>query len=80
MKRINTRCGGEKDAYQSDRCRAIARNEGLDLVKNDWGSLSVFVGEAAVDLDTAVYARKEGRVEVFHDNVDIGEVGEATRE
>lgn len=49
-------------------------NEGLDLVENGSGSLGMFVGEAAVDLDTTVYAGKESRIEVFHDDVDIGEV------
>ena len=41
--------------------------------------MGVFVGETAVDPDTAVYAGKEGRIEALHDDVGIGEVGEAVR-
>lgn len=76
---MNTRCGGERDGYQSDGCRAILRNKGLDLVENDWGSLGMFVSETAVDLDTAVYAGKEGRIKALHDDVGIGEDGEAVK-
>lgn len=50
------------------------------MVKNDWGSFGMCFGEAAVDLDTAVYARKESRSEVIHDNVAIGEERAAMRE
>lgn len=76
---MNTRYGGGRDIYESDGCRAMLRNEGLDLVENDWGRVGVLVGETAVDPDTVVYAGKKGRVECFHDDVDIGEVGEAMR-
>lgn len=57
----------------------MLRKEEPDLVEDDRGSLGVFVGETAVDPDTTAYAGKESRIEVFHDNVDIGEVGEAMR-
>lgn len=77
---MRTGCGGDRDAYQGDGCRAILRDEGLYLVENDWRSLGVFVGETAVDLDIADYARKEGRVEALQDDVGIGEIGEARRE
>ena len=79
LSNVNTRWGGERDGYQSDGCRVILRNNGLDLVENDWSSMGVFVGETAVDPDTAVYAGKEGRIEALHDDVGIGEVGEAVR-
>lgn len=57
----------------------MLRNEGFDLVENGWGRLGMFVGEAAVDLGTVVYAGEKGRIKSFHDEVDIGEVREAMR-
>lgn len=39
----------------------------------------MFVGEAAMDLDTTFHTRKQGRVEVFHDNVDICEISKAMK-
>lgn len=50
------------------------------MVKNDLGSLGVFVGEAAVDLDVVVHTGKENRIEAFHDNVDVSKVGAAMEE
>lgn len=69
----------ERAAYERDGGCTTESNEGLYLAENDSCSLCMLVGETAVDLDTAVYAGKEGRIEAFHEDVGVGEIGKAMR-